>query len=127
MNIMAVIAPFVASLWTICAVVLGLVIWATWSGYRLVRGTMKLKAALAHARDQVTSAENAQAFATRYETIAEELGNISVMRIRWSEYRQTLLTSDPKLVQSTVPSDVWFDLILLCHFCSYIPYKVDVI
>jgi hypothetical protein len=91
MDVMTEIAPLVANPLTIITVILALVIWAGWSGFRLWAGSKKLLAELRAVTGQISAADGATDFAVRYETISQELGGNPILGARWREYQQALL------------------------------------
>jgi hypothetical protein len=113
MDIMTTIAPFVANLWTILAVIIVLIVWAGVSGHGLHKGARRLRAELGRATGQITKADSATAFRTQYEAITEELGGNTVLGPRWREFQQTLWIPEAGLIRETDRSDAWFDLGLL--------------
>jgi hypothetical protein len=113
MNLMTAIAPYVAHPLTIISIILGLLIWATISGYRLQAGTKALVTELRWAGRQIDEAQNASVFATQYEVIAQNLSGNRVLGARWREYQQSLLITERGLIRATTPADGWFDIGLL--------------
>ena len=109
---MTEIAPIVANPLTIIAVILALVIWSGWSGFRLWVGSKRLLAELRVVTGQITAAEDPSGFTLRYETISQELGGNPILGARWREYQQALLIPEQGLIRATTRADDWFDLSL---------------
>lgn len=107
---MTEIAPLVANPLTIFAVILGLVIWASWSGVRLRAGSRTLLAELGGVTARINAANDATEFAARYEAVSQELGGNPILGARWREYQQSLLIPEQGLIRATARSDDWFDL-----------------
>ena len=110
LDIMTEIAPLVANPLTIFAVILGLVIWASWSGVRLRAGSRTLLAELGGVTARINAANDATEFAARYEAVSQELGGNPILGARWQEYQQSLLIPEQGLIRATARSDDWFDL-----------------
>jgi hypothetical protein len=98
-DMMTSIAPYVASPFTITIVIIGLIAWTGSSGYSLLAATNKLRFEVIWARTQIEAADNASAFAARYESIAQELGDNVTLGPRWREYQHSLWISDGGMVR----------------------------
>ncbi|WP_426954169.1 anti-phage ZorAB system protein ZorA [Muricoccus radiodurans] len=103
---------FVSSSVTIGGVVAGLVAWAFLSGFFLRRGTVRVRAALAIAKEHLGAVPNGAAFTATYEQVADELERVRLLGDRWRDYRATLLLPRVQdvLVRATSRPDAWFDL-----------------
>ena len=69
---MTEIAPIVANPLTIITVILALVIWSGWSGFRLWVGSKRLLAELHVVTGQITAADDPSGFTLRYEAISRK-------------------------------------------------------
>jgi ABC-type transporter Mla subunit MlaD len=113
MDVISIISPYIANPATILTVIVGLAVWAIWSGRRLCNGTGMLVSHLEIALEQVRAAEGASAFTTRYEAISQELSDDPILGPRWREFQQSLLIPDHGFIRATSPADTWFGAGLL--------------
>jgi hypothetical protein len=107
------ITPVLAGPWAILAVIVLLAGWATASGYRLLMRTDKLMAELKRATGLIERTSGARGFADRFDAVAPDLADNTVLGSRWQAWQPTLLRQPDGLIRATERSEDWFDLGLL--------------
>lgn len=110
MDILTLIGPAVASIWTIGIVIAGLTIWAGRSAYRLLIQTDVLVNEVDRATGHLKNAVTDAAFSARFPTLSRDLSENPVLGVRWREYRRSLYIPEQGLIRATEPPEIWFNL-----------------
>ena len=115
MNLFHAIAPVIANGATIAIVVLSLALWASVSGYLLLRAVGKLKTALVQGTQAITQTASPLDFRQHYEDIRVRLMAIPALKSRWRDFCESLIVprDSSRPLQSTSRPSQWFDLGML--------------
>ena len=109
------IAPYVGKDTTIILVVVGLIVWTTWSGVRLLRASRGLLRRFDQGIRLLAKASDPESFSQSYETVSLELERDVLLGTPWRGYRNTLIIprSAGRPIVATVDPRTWFDLAAL--------------
>lgn len=116
---MNVIAPYITSSWFICAVVAGLVIWASWSFLYYYAGTVTLRSMFGAAASRLENIENDVSLPEKFEEINADFGGQEILGVYWKAFCETLIlpsahsTSAKVRIRSTARPNDYFSIEML--------------